>query len=154
MIHRRSNRASEAGPERVAFLGMFVALLAVLFGLQTADLAARQQAVSPAALATAWQSEKLIASPPALLDHETVAAAVDRLARQAPDLFTTEEIGRVGRGAFDPAHLSFGRGPFHVLLWSQMHGDEPTATAGAARRPRVRRGGTATTRPSRSCSTR
>ncbi len=25
-------------------------------------------------------------------------------------------------------HVRFGQGPRHVLLWSQMHGDEPTAT--------------------------
>jgi hypothetical protein len=27
------------------------------------------------------------------------------------------------------SQLEFGRGPFRVLLWSQMHGDEPTATS-------------------------
>ena len=26
-------------------------------------------------------------------------------------------------------HVWFGHGPMHILLWSQMHGDEPTATA-------------------------
>lgn len=26
-------------------------------------------------------------------------------------------------------YLQYGKGPLHILLWSQMHGDEPTATA-------------------------
>jgi len=39
-----------------------------------------------------------------------------------------EEIGKSVEGR-SINHLWFGRGPYHVLLWSQMHGDEPTATA-------------------------
>ncbi|MEK7667335.1 MAG: M14 family zinc carboxypeptidase, partial [Gemmatimonadota bacterium] len=46
----------------------------------------------------------------------------------SPDLFSLEEIGRSveGRAIY---HVAFGRGPFRVLLWSQMHGDEPSATS-------------------------
>ena len=41
--------------------------------------------------------------------------------------FTVEEIGRSveDRSIF---RLKYGQGPIKVLLWSQMHGDEPTAT--------------------------
>ena len=42
-------------------------------------------------------------------------------------LFATEEIGRSIRGR-SVNHLSYGRGRTKVLLWSQMHGDESTAT--------------------------
>lgn len=43
----------------------------------------------------------------------------------------TEEIGRSTLGR--PLHLlRFGSGPIRVLLWSQMHGDEPTATMALA----------------------
>jgi hypothetical protein len=47
---------------------------------------------------------------------------------QSPDLFSLERLGASveGRGIY---HLWFGRGPMRVLLWSQMHGDEPTATS-------------------------
>ncbi len=42
-----------------------------------------------------------------------------------------EEIGRSGEGR--PIYLlSYGHGPTSVLLWSQMHGDEPTATMALA----------------------
>ena len=40
---------------------------------------------------------------------------------------TREVIGRSVEGR-DLLHLAIGRGPTHVLLWSQMHGDEPSAT--------------------------
>ena len=42
-------------------------------------------------------------------------------------LFFNEEIGKSVRGR-SINHISFGRGTTKVLLWSQMHGDESTAT--------------------------
>lgn len=42
-------------------------------------------------------------------------------------LFINEEIGKSVRGR-SINHLSYGRGKTKVLLWSQMHGDESTAT--------------------------
>lgn len=43
-------------------------------------------------------------------------------------LFTTEQIGKsfLGRPIYS---VTLGKGPIKVLFWSQMHGDEPTATA-------------------------
>jgi hypothetical protein len=46
----------------------------------------------------------------------------------SPDFFQVEEIGRSIEGR-SLNHVWFGHGPYHVMLWSQMHGDEPTATA-------------------------
>ena len=42
-------------------------------------------------------------------------------------VFTVEEIGQSvqGRGIFQ---LTYGKGPLRVMLWSQMHGNESTAT--------------------------
>ena len=42
-------------------------------------------------------------------------------------LYRREEIGRSLEGRAIE-HVWFGTGATHVLLWSQMHGDEPTAT--------------------------
>jgi hypothetical protein len=50
---------------------------------------------------------------------------------QASDLFRVEEVGRSGEGR--PLRtVSFGNGPRSVLLWSQMHGDESTASMALA----------------------
>jgi hypothetical protein len=46
----------------------------------------------------------------------------------APDLFALEKIGESIEGR-SINYLRAGTGPFSVLLWSQMHGDESTATA-------------------------
>ena len=40
----------------------------------------------------------------------------------------SSEVGR-SVGGKEIVQLEFGTGPFKVFLWSQMHGDEPTATA-------------------------
>ncbi|HEX8434077.1 M14 metallopeptidase family protein [Archangium sp.] len=65
--------------------------------------------------------------PPALVRHPHVAARLPRLRASAPDLFQVEEVGLSVEGrSLNLVH--FGHGPRHVLLWSQMHGDEPTAT--------------------------
>jgi murein tripeptide amidase MpaA len=56
-----------------------------------------------------------------------VVAAIERLRQSAPDLIRIETIGMSVEGR-SITHVALGRGRFRVLLWSQMHGDEPTAT--------------------------
>ncbi|MBM7118610.1 M14 family metallopeptidase [Archangium primigenium] len=65
--------------------------------------------------------------PPPLVREPHVGACLARLRTLAPDLFQVDEVGRSVEGR--PLRLvRFGHGPRPVLLWSQMHGDEPTAT--------------------------
>jgi hypothetical protein len=85
-------------------------------------------AMAPQALASAWDAGHVRQPPPPLLVHADVERRLRELRRAAPDLFSLEEIGRSIEGR-SINHVSFGRGDFRVLLWSQMHGDEPTATA-------------------------
>ena len=61
--------------------------------------------------------------------HAELWSALD-FARRHPAL-RTEEIGRSMQGRPIRA-VTFGVGPTAVLLWSQMHGDEPTATMALA----------------------
>jgi hypothetical protein len=82
----------------------------------------------PQALAALWDAERVTLPAPPLLRHAEVERRLKEVQRAAPDLFSLEEIGRSIEGR-SINHLWFGRGPFRVLLWSQMHGDEPTATA-------------------------
>jgi hypothetical protein len=82
---------------------------------------------APHALAAIWDAEHVQQPLPPLLRHSDVEARLRDVQRATPDLFTMEEIGRSVEGR-SINHLWFGRGPFRVLLWSQMHGDEPTAT--------------------------
>ncbi|HSK10854.1 MAG TPA: M14 family metallopeptidase [Vicinamibacterales bacterium] len=118
-------------PGRTARLGslcLLVALAATAASAQPPATAAPTEAsLSPAALSEAWLDERRDYGLPALIDHALVVSEVKRIASSSPGFFSLEEIGR---SVEDRAllHLSLGRGPFHVLLWSQMHGDEPTAT--------------------------
>lgn len=52
---------------------------------------------------------------------------VESLVRRLPSPFRVEKAGESieGRGIYQ---VSIGNGPVNVLLWSQMHGDESTAT--------------------------
>ena len=79
------------------------------------------------ALASWWDREHRDLPAPPLLTPALVEAELKRLAGRAPDLFTLERIGESveGRPLY---HLQVGHGPVAILLWSQMHGDEPTAT--------------------------
>jgi hypothetical protein len=82
----------------------------------------------PQALARLWDREHVDLPVAPLVTHREVEARLRAVQGATPDLFSLEEIGRSveGRAIY---HLSFGRGPFTVLLWSQMHGDEPSATS-------------------------
>jgi hypothetical protein len=79
-------------------------------------------------LAGTWDREHVSWPVPPLIRHADVEARLKQVRAAAPDLFQVEKIGTSVEGR-SISHLWFGRGPFHVLLWSQMHGDEPTATS-------------------------
>jgi hypothetical protein len=59
---------------------------------------------------------------PSLLETE-----LSRLSSAHPGTISVEKIGASFLGK-DIRMISIGRGPKSILLWSQMHGDEPTAT--------------------------
>ncbi|HWP99312.1 MAG TPA: M14 family metallopeptidase [Vicinamibacterales bacterium] len=85
-------------------------------------------APDPQALAALWDRERVSPPLPPLMDHAEVVRRVQALRRRAPDLFHVEEIGRSVEGR-SLNYVRVGSGDRGVLLWSQMHGDEPTATA-------------------------
>jgi hypothetical protein len=65
---------------------------------------------------------------PFALKHEELRARLAAIAARYPGLFSIAEEGLSAEGRNIPL-LVVGRGPTTVLLWSQMHGDEPTATS-------------------------
>ena len=90
--------------------------------------AAAVSAPPPSTFSQAWEAEHRDYGPTPLLDHATLQPWLERTVKESGGTVTMEEIGRSLEGR-SISHLTVGRGPFHVLLWSQMHGDEPTATS-------------------------
>jgi hypothetical protein len=64
---------------------------------------------------------------PLALKHGVMTAELVAQAGAGGGLLTLREAGRSLEGR-PITMVTFGRGPVCVLLWSQMHGDEPTAT--------------------------
>ncbi|MCX6544917.1 MAG: M14 family metallopeptidase [Acidobacteria bacterium] len=83
---------------------------------------------APQQLVGVWNQEHVSWPVPPLVRHADVEGRLRDVQRSEPDLFQLEEVGRSVEGR-SINHIWFGTGPLHVLLWSQMHGDEPTATA-------------------------
>ena len=79
-------------------------------------------------MARIWEAEHVDYGPPALLDHAALLPRLDAAVKEGAGLYKMEEIGRSLEGR-SINHLWFGSGPTRVLLWSQMHGDESTATS-------------------------
>jgi hypothetical protein len=97
--------------------------LPLLFALVLAQAAP----FSPASLWAGWPSARAVATPAPCLRPAELATALSTLVAAHPQRLRLEEVGRSGEGR--PIHLlTVGRGPRRVLLWSQMHGDEPSAT--------------------------
>jgi hypothetical protein len=65
---------------------------------------------------------------PFVLKHEGMRTELAALLARHPGLFTIAEEGVSAEGRRIPL-VVLGTGPTTVLLWSQMHGDEPTATS-------------------------
>jgi hypothetical protein len=91
-----------------------------------AQRAQQQPSITPQELARVWDAEHVSPPLPPLLNHAEVVKRLDAL--RADPAFKIEKIGESVEGR-SINHVQFGTGQFGVLLWSQMHGDEPTATA-------------------------
>jgi hypothetical protein len=92
-----------------------------------AEQPVEERAFTPQELARAWDAEHVSPPLPPLVDHAEVVKRLDSVA-STPDLFTVEKIGESIEGR-SISYVRAGTGPLGVLLWSQMHGDEPTATS-------------------------
>lgn len=110
-------------------LWLLSSLFLALNSMASSSPSAPSQAIPPPrVLAAAWSDVHSKAlPPPPLVRHGDVEKHLQALQKKAPDLFGLEVVGHSveGRALY---HVSLGTGARHVLLWSQMHGDEPTAT--------------------------
>lgn len=79
-------------------------------------------------LARLWDAERVSSPLSPLVDHAEVRQRVMAIRGSGSPLFRVKEEGRSVENR-EVWSVSFGRGPFVVLMWSQMHGDEPTATS-------------------------
>ncbi len=75
-----------------------------------------------------WDAEHVSSPLSPLVDHAEVRQRVMAIRDAGGSLFRVKDEGRSVEGR-EIWSVSFGRGPFVVLMWSQMHGDEPTATS-------------------------
>lgn len=83
---------------------------------------------SAAQLWEAWPQTRVSPADPWSLKHAELRTRIEALLTRHPGLCTLVEEGVSAEGRKIPL-LRIGQGPTGVLLWSQMHGDEPTATA-------------------------
>jgi hypothetical protein len=100
-----------------------LALLVLLYGPR-----AGAQTTAPQELARIWDAEHVSPPQPPLVDHAEVVRRIESLRTVPGGLFTVEKIGDSIEGR-SINYVRSGSGPLGVLLWSQMHGDEATATS-------------------------
>lgn len=79
----------------------------------------------PESLAAAWDKEHISNIPPSDVRHADLKVYLKKLAEMG---VAVNEVGR-SYGGREIFQVEWGRGHLKVFLWSQMHGDEPTATS-------------------------
>jgi Zinc carboxypeptidase len=78
-------------------------------------------------LAAQYETFKLGHLNPSNCTHRNVTGEIENLVRRSHGLLTIEELGASLEGRSINL-VRCGNGPKRILLWSQMHGDESTAT--------------------------
>jgi hypothetical protein len=76
-------------------------------------------------LADIWDKHHITNKFPSDVRHADLKNYLEQLKKLG---LKVDEVGRSG-GNREIYQIEFGRGPLKVFLWSQMHGDEPTATS-------------------------
>jgi zinc carboxypeptidase len=110
------------------FRPLIGALLVAAAPALTAGAPQKPSPLAPQDLARVWDAEHVSPPLPPLLDHEEVERRLQAVSSADPNRFILEGVGASLEGRSINL-ITIGSGPFRVLLWSQMHGDEPTATA-------------------------
>jgi len=72
-----------------------------------------------------WEKEHVTKIPPSNVRHRDLKIYLDGLRSKGV------KVSEAGRSVLEKEiyQLEWGKGPLRVFLWSQMHGDEPTATS-------------------------
>ena len=98
----------------VVLISLFVVILPIAAASQT-----------PSELADIWENEHVTKILPSNVRHKDLKVYLDGLKKQGV------KVAEVGRSFSNKEiyQIEFGKGPLKVFLWSQMHGDEPTATS-------------------------
>jgi hypothetical protein len=107
---------------------MHALALGVLLFASVARAAEDPADFTPQGLWDAWPAARVSPSDPYAFKHAALMAALETLGHDHLGLFAIADEGRSAEGR-RLAVLRLGTGPVKVLLWSQMHGDEPTATS-------------------------
>ncbi|MBA3443180.1 MAG: peptidase M14 [Pyrinomonadaceae bacterium] len=83
------------------------------------------QAPTSQTLYAEWLQQRITHTDPSRVRHVDLKKYLDRLRAEG---VTVHEVGRsvADREIYQ---MEFGTGPLKVFMWSQMHGDEPTATS-------------------------
>lgn len=74
-----------------------------------------------------YEDIKISPDIPQALKHERLMQILQELKKKFPRRFHVEKIGESVENR-DICMVRFGTGPRKILMWSQMHGNEPTAT--------------------------
>src|SRR5690349_13637260 len=83
-------------------------------------------AQTAAELADIWDKQHVSHIMPSDVRHKDLQKYLDGLKKLG---LKVEEVGRSFQNR-EIYQAEFGKGPMKVFMWSQMHGDEPTATSG------------------------
>ena len=76
-------------------------------------------------LADLWDKEHISTMFPSDVRHDDLKKYLDKLKKQG---ITVAEVGRSNANR-EIYSLEWGKGPLKIFMWSQMHGDEPSATS-------------------------
>ena len=83
------------------------------------------EAQSPPDLAAIWDKQHITTMPASQVRHTDLKKYLEKL-KQAG--LSVSEVGRSGENR-EIYQVEWGKGKFRIFMWSQMHGDEPTATS-------------------------
>lgn len=98
---------------------------AIFFSLAIMVYSLQAFAQTTAELADGWDKQHVSNIFPSNVRHKNLLKYLDDLKNTGVKV---NEVGRSGQGR-EIFQVEWGKGPKKVFLWSQMHGDEPTATS-------------------------